>query len=420
MFDATTPVVVPRFIKNPVHHGALGVARTLGRLGVPVFLSRQAGFDPVARSRYVRQALEWDFGAATPADTLDYLHGLAQHIGRRPILLPVDDVGTLFVAANQEALAGDFIFPRQPAGLPARLSSKADLRDLCLEVDVPTPETVVPHTRDDVVRFAREATFPVVLKAIDPLLLNRHANARSVVIAADAEDLLRHFDAMDTPGQPNFLLQEYIPGGAESIWMFNGYFDARSRCLFGITGQKIRQYAPYVGATSLGICAPNQTVLERTSRFLGAIGYRGIVDLGFRFDARDGQYKLLDVNPRVGATFRLFVDRGNLDVVRALYLDLTGQAVQAAGPRWGRRWLVEHDDLRGARTYRRDGRLTWQQYVRSLAGVEECAWFAPDDLAPFAATTATYLPALQSHLRRWIGLPPRLTPTPSAPAHPLV
>jgi predicted ATP-grasp superfamily ATP-dependent carboligase len=32
------------------------------------------------------------------------------------------------------------------------------------------------------------------------------------------------------------------------------------------------------------------------------------VDLGFRYDARDSRYKPLDVNPRIGATFRLFVD----------------------------------------------------------------------------------------------------------------
>jgi D-aspartate ligase len=45
------------------------------------------------------------------------------------------------------------------------------------------------------------------------------------------------------------------------------------------------------------------------------IGYSGIVDIGYRYDRRDGEYKLLDVNPRVGATFRLFVDSNGMDVV---------------------------------------------------------------------------------------------------------
>ena len=116
-----------------------------------------------------------------------------------------------------------------------------------------------------------------------------------------------------------------------------------------------------------------------------AVGYRGILDLGFRFDPRDNQYKLLDVNPRVGATFRLFVADDGMDVVRALYLDVTDQLVRSTEPRWGRKWLVEDNDAISFRRYRGDGKLTFFEWVRSMRGVEEAAWFAADDLAPFVA-----------------------------------
>jgi len=52
--------------------------------------------------------------------------------------------------------------------------------------------------------------------------------------------------------------------------------------------------------------------------------------VGYRFDARDGKYKLLDVNPRIGSTFRLFAAQNGLDVARALYLDVTAQPVPCA------------------------------------------------------------------------------------------
>ena len=45
------------------------------------------------------------------------------------------------------------------------------------------------------------------------------------------------------------------------------------------------------------------------------VGYRGILDIGWRYDARDDRYKLLDVNPRLGASFRLFVGKGGMDVL---------------------------------------------------------------------------------------------------------
>ena len=195
--------------------------------------------------------------------------------------------------------------------------------------------------------------------------------------------MLAAFDRMGAPGQPNTMLQEYVPGGADSVWMFNGYFDGRSECLVGFCGQKLRQYPPYTGITSLGICRPNEVVAETTKAFMKEVGYRGILDIGYRFDARDGQYKLLDVNPRLGTTFRLFVDGNGLDVVRALYLDLTGQPVPAPAHPDGRKWMIENYDLVSSRRYLRDGALTLRSWLRSLRGLRELAWFARDDPRPF-------------------------------------
>jgi predicted ATP-grasp superfamily ATP-dependent carboligase len=115
------------------------------------------------------------------------------------------------------------------------------------------------------------------------------------------------------------------------------------------------------------------------------LGYRGILDIGYKYDARTGQYKLLDVNPRVGTTFRLFVSRDGLDVVRCLYLDLTGQSLAHDGaPRPGRRWIVENLDLASSVVYYRNGELTAREWLRSFRGVEEAAWFAADDPRPLA------------------------------------
>jgi predicted ATP-grasp superfamily ATP-dependent carboligase len=114
-----------------------------------------------------------------------------------------------------------------------------------------------------------------------------------------------------------------------------------------------------------------------------AIGYRGILDIGFRYDQRDGSYKLLDPNPRIGQTFRLFVSREGWDVAHLLYLDLTGQPLPVATPVEGRKWVVEDWDLESALDYWREGELSFSEWLASFEGVAEAAWFARDDLAPF-------------------------------------
>ncbi|TMF40713.1 MAG: hypothetical protein E6I32_21175 [Chloroflexi bacterium] len=116
---------------------------------------------------------------------------------------------------------------------------------------------------------------------------------------------------------------------------------------------------------------------------MAAIGYRGPLDIGYKYDERVGQYKTIDVNPRIGMTFRLLVDSAGMDVARALYLDLTGQPVSAGEPREGRKWVVENFDLVSSPRYCRDAKLGIRGWMRSYRGVEEASWFARDDLKPF-------------------------------------
>ena len=77
-------------------------------------------------------------------------------------------------------------------------------------------------------------TFPVVVKSADPLILRQRPQATSVVIADTPEELLDIYDTMEDFSAPNLMLQEFIPGGPETVWMFNGYFDAQSDCLFAV------------------------------------------------------------------------------------------------------------------------------------------------------------------------------------------
>jgi D-aspartate ligase len=69
------------------------------------------------------------------------------------------------------------------------------------------------------------------------------------------------------------------------------------------------------------VTVPNDTLAEQASKFRRALRFRGVVDLDWRFDKRDGHFKLVDYNPRLGAQFRLIQTRAGIDVVRALHLD---------------------------------------------------------------------------------------------------
>ena len=384
--DTSTPVVV----LTPHHHGALGIFRSLGRLGVPVYAVEDGQFSPPLRSRYCRGVFHWDVRTAAPRVSTASLLCIADQFTQRPVLIPTDDTTAALVQENAEQLQQAYRFLLLPPGLMHRLSSKRELFFLCREYGNPTPEAGFPQSRAEILRLLEKAVFPIALKGID----DRAVLGQSKVvmrIAQTADELLRYYDTLDSQQQKNVMLQEYIPGEADSVWMFNGYFNERSECLAAFVGRKLRQRPVRTGITTLGICLQNEAVERPIRALLTSLGYRGIVDIGCRYDARDGQYKLLDVNPRIGCTFRLFVDPNGMDVVRACYLDLTGQAVHAESAREGRKWLVENLDLITLPDQLKHRKLTFGQWLRSLRGVRETAWFDWSDLSPFWAMCLSVL-----------------------------
>jgi predicted ATP-grasp superfamily ATP-dependent carboligase len=382
--NTTTPIVIFGLSRGIFHHGALGIARSAGRLGIPVHRIARERSAPARLSRYSRG---WSCipDRASTAEILEFLHECSSSVGRA-LLIPIDDAASVFVDEHAQALEPAFLFPRQPEGLAQALSSKREMYELCMKHGIPTPASAFPESEAELMQYAEQGAFPTVLKCINAG--DAPPSAPRVAIVEDRDQLLAAYRRMESPQAPNLMIQEYVPGKPETIWMFNGYFDGQSACRVGFTGKKIRQTPPYTGATTLGVCLPNQTVEDATVRLMAAVGYRGILDIGYRFDQRDGQYKLLDVNPRIGGTFRLFVGENGLDVLRTMYLDLTGQEVPTTTLSEGRRWIVEPWDLASSLTYWRRGDITLGEWLRSLRHVREDAWFAADDPLPFLALWA--------------------------------
>jgi predicted ATP-grasp superfamily ATP-dependent carboligase len=379
-------ISTPVLVLGANQHGALGIIRSLGELGIPVYGTYWGERGPATYSRFCKQAFSWDHRGRSDEESVSRLMDIGREIGRPCLLIPTWDETAIFAAEHHGELSRRFILPAQSPELARNLVSKKDMFRLAKECGVPTAEITVPASFSDVEKFAATAKFPVLLKGSDGNRLKQRGH-RKMVIVNSSEELLDLYLEMEDPDNPNLMLQEYIPAAGHVDWMFNGYFDENSDCLVGFTGQKLRQTPVYTGMTSLGICRSNPVVIERTKAWMKQLGYKGVLDMGYRYDHRDGEYKVLDVNPRVGATFRLFVGRDGLDVVRALYLNMTGQSVSPSACREGRKWMVELD-FKSCIDYYRDGNLSFVEWWESLSGIEEFGYFRADDVKPFSRVLA--------------------------------
>jgi len=222
----------------------------------------------------------------------------------------------------------------------------------------------------------------VVVKNAEPWVRRRVPVVSHSSVLNTAGELLALAPPADAA--PNVIVQEYIPREHAEDWFVHLYCDASSNCLLTFTGVKVRSWPPHAGATASAYAAANPALAHLAERLCKEIGFRGIADLDWRLDRRDGQYKLVDFNPRMGNQFRLFETAEGVDVVRALHLDLTGRPVLAGPQVSGRRIIVEHIDLPARLSYRGGSGYPSAPPVPRPASTE-LAWLARDDLLPFLA-----------------------------------
>ena len=361
--------------------------RSLGRLGVRVYGTKHRGGSPSNLSRFCAGTVPAGDNGRPTGDPTKIVEGLldaGKRLGRGTVLISGTDEWAIFVAEHAAELAAAFVFPGPPSDLVARLASKQGLFEIASREGFPTPRLVVPRSLDDAADVAVSLIYPVMIK---PVLSRPDVSAKAVVRTA-AELLAYARVHAESPDDPNLIFQEYVPGADSDVWIFTGYFDAQSRCVAGFTGQKLRQCPAHMGHASLGIAQKNEELATQAAAFMTEIGYQGIVDSGYRYDARDGSYKILDVNPRVGGNFRQFVSRSGIDVVRALYLDLCGIQVPEGEQIHGRRWIKEDSDLIAMVQYRRLGELDLWTWLKSLRNIDEGSTLSLDDPMPFVRAMA--------------------------------
>jgi D-aspartate ligase len=387
--DREVPALLVKVGRYPQHHGGVGVLRTLGRRGVPVHAMVEDRFTPAAVSRYAaRRFVLPTTGLEEPEVLVSALLAIGRSIGRPSVAVPTDDEAAVLLAEHADRLGAWFLLPPVPPGLPRRLADKAELHRLCLEHGVPTPHSRAPADRDELLALGEKLGYPVVLKNLAAWTRLRAPVVRHTTTVHDERELRELLAACPPGTEPSVLVQEYIPAELAEDWITHLYCGADGRQRIVLTGLKLRSWPPGAGVTTRACALPNACLERQAAEFCRRIGYRGVADLDWRFDRRDGRYKLVDFNPRTGAQFRLFETTDGVDVVRALHLDLSGRPVPDDGALKLRAYAVGQLDLPAAAAW------AWQQRRLPPAMLPrrstERAWLCRDDPAPLLAEAVRF------------------------------
>jgi D-aspartate ligase len=361
----------------------LGIVRSLGRRGVPVCVID----DELSISRYSRYTTHSVAvrSVRQESETIDAIIRTGRRLGLNGwVIYPTRDETVAALAKHREELATYFRVPTPVWETTRWVWDKRNTYRLAKELGIPTPQTWYPRDISELESIDGEPPF-VIKPAIKEHFV--YATKKKAWQANSRAELLTLFEkAAAQVEDGEVMVQELIPGNGQQQFSYCAFYkDGQS--IGSMTARRARQHPPVFG-TSTFVETIDLPVIEAFSdRFLQAIGYYGLVEIEYKLDPRNGQYKLLDVNGRTWGFHSLGAGAG-VDFPYLLYADQVGESVEPARARAGVRWIRLVTDIPTAMVEILSGRQDISAYLKSLRRFDVTSVFSRNDLAPGLAEFA--------------------------------
>jgi len=359
-------------------HQGLGIVRSLGRRHVPVCVIDDEC--SIARfSRYVSHAV----AVANLRDERQAVDSVID-VGHRLnldgwLLYPTRDETVAAIARYRSLLTKFFRVATPDWNTMQWVWDKRNTYHLADELGIPVPRTWYPTGLEDLEHI--HADLPLAIKPAikEHFIYATKAKAWRANTRFELQELFQRAAAQVEPGE--VMIQDLIPGDGAQQFAYCAFFK-ENKAVASMVVRRTRQHPPEFGRASTFVETIELPLLEELSeRFLRAINYYGLVEVEYKLDPRDGQYKLLDVNGRTWGYHTLGPAAG-VDFPYLLFADQAGECVCPCRGRPGVSWIRLITDVpTGIRQILR-ARQDWRTYVRSLRGFHVESVFSREDPLP--------------------------------------
>jgi D-aspartate ligase len=356
----------------------LGIVRSLGRRGIPICILD----DERSISRYSRYAT---YGVRVPdlrnqETTVQSLLDLAKRLDLKGwVLFPTRDELVAAISHHRVALSEVFRVSTPSWDTIQWVWNKRNTYKLARELNIPIPETWFPDELADLDQIT--TPFPLVLK---PGVKEHffYATKDKAWRADSRAQLQEQFSrATELAGPREILIQDLIPGDGKNQLAYCAFFKD-GKAVGSMVSRRLRQHPHEFGRASTCVETIDLPILESLSeRFLRAINYYGLVEVEFKLDPRDGQYKLLDVNARTWGYHSLGFAAG-VDFPFMLYADQIGETAMASRGIPGHLWIRLLTDIPTGIVEVSGRRIRLRDYLESLRHVHTDAVFSKEDPLP--------------------------------------
>ena len=318
----------PVVIMNLFYSG-VGIARDLAGCGIRVI-----GFsaDPKAFGNYSRccELRRVPKSKDDPEQLLEYfLKSVGELSGA--VVFPTRDADVLFLDRYRGELETYYRLAIPSRRLLPQVMNKETLVQAAKRAGVPFPRTRVVRSIEEVSLVADEVGYPCVVKPVSSNDWHRSNNWDVVggrkAFRVDSEEQLRQEYVTVSAAHPQVLVQEWIPGSADQIFILGGYIGRDWEPLAYFTARKIVQDPDDFGTGCLVESTPVPQLRDPSFLLLRELRYQGMCEIEYKRDPRSGQYKLIEINTRHWDQHRLGQASG-INLSWIAYRDILGEPVE--------------------------------------------------------------------------------------------
>jgi predicted ATP-grasp superfamily ATP-dependent carboligase len=293
----------------------LGVVRSLGRRGIPIFLGSSERLPKSGVSRYVTRRFAYPSGEAGDAAMHE---AIMRHVQawRPAVLMPAggDEEWSTIYRHEAEYAAVTRIVPTPSWHQFSRLEQdKEYLYQLAIEHGVAIPATFVTRTLEEALALRDGLPYPVVVKP-------RRGAAGMGVLKVDEA---RALSALLNPGEVPPLIQECLDGEEIELTILCAHGEPLAASVY----QTLRHFPIPYGPPTACVTVRDDRLIGETIRFMRRLAYHGVAHMDFIRDRRDGVAKLIDFNPALTGTNDISLASG-VDFAWKLYRLALGERVE--------------------------------------------------------------------------------------------
>jgi D-aspartate ligase len=359
-------------------HPGLGIVRSLGQRGIPVCVVDDQ-LSVSYFSRYKSRFLQVK-DLRDERKTVETVLEVGRRFNLRNwVLFPTRDETVVAFSRHRAELSEFFRVPTPDWETVKWAWNKKNTYDLARKLDIPCPQTFSPQNEDEIEALASQLPLAIKPAVKENFFYATGAKAWRAQTMDELRQIYRRAARYISPEE--ILVQQIIPGDGSHQVSYCAFF-CHGQAQGSLVARRARQHPREFGRAATYVESIELPIIEELSkRFLTAIDYYGLVEVEFKLDPRDGEYKLLDVNARSWG-FHSLGSAAGVDFSYMLYADQIGKPLPPCRAKSGIGWLRLLTDVPTAISDLLNRSITLQEYWASLRKTRVESIFCRTDPLP--------------------------------------